>query len=325
MGCQQSTGLKGDASGGNRAVPPVPSDSWYAQPFGEVTPMIMNSYHFDNRGEVVFSDVLLPATKEQLDSHPIPKDVPNQVRFSLDSGNIFGMGYLFNTALYIEHHWRLRVAHTPVIPERFSRPFYNMLLGAKVFIDDQLVPDTGAFEDSLPGCTTTCRANEATTTWICLPLVFIGNLEHRLLKNMRLYRPMMMSFLSKAKDLTPGDHAVRVEIVYGCKAENNFCTEFISTGAFTLNVTESGKARAAALYDECSALHQVSPTTEKRYVPCPTPLNNKPIPTCATCSKPRDLTCTVCGANVCGSLQCVYTTVTGYPFGCRSHAAVVQK
>lgn len=286
--------------------------------------MIMNTFHFDNRGNVVFSDSILPSSKEQLDAHPRPSNVPAVTHYTLDSGNIFGMGYLFNSALYIEHHWRLRVSHTPEIEERFSRPFYNMLLGVRVLIDGNLVPDLNAFEDSLENCTTTIKANEATTTWICLPLVFIGNIEHRLLKNMRLYRPMMMNFLAVARGLSVGDHDVRVEVVYGCKAENNFCTEFISAGSFTLGVSEAGKTRAAKLYEDCVALHRSSPSTDKRYVPAPPPLNNKPTPICAVCSKPRDLACTVCGANVCGSLACVYTSVSGYPFGCRSHIAEVR-
>ena len=163
MGCQQSRLKGGDDS---RPLPPVPSKSWYAEPFSEVSPMIMNSFHFDNRGTVVFSDSILPSSKEQLEANPRIANAPQVTHYTLDSGNIFGMGYLFNTALYIEHHWRLRVSHTPEIEERFSRPFYNMLLGVRVLIDGALVPDLNAFEDSLSNCTTTIKANEATTTWI---------------------------------------------------------------------------------------------------------------------------------------------------------------
>eukprot|EP00388_Colpodella_angusta_P043570 GDKK01059965.1.p1 GENE.GDKK01059965.1~~GDKK01059965.1.p1 ORF type:complete len:285 (-),score=3.52 GDKK01059965.1:200-958(-) len=250
-----------------------------------------------------------------------PTNVELVDQFVLGVDTIYGMGYFHNTALLIEHRWRTRVAFEPKIPTRFDRPFYNMFLGIKISVDGHMVPDLCGFEGSLPGCTATIRAAEATTTWLCVPLVLSGDLDNRVLAKHHTYKSTMYNFLSYMSKQPTGPHRVRVDVVYGCHQENNFQTDFISTGSCVVIVMDDSKSLIAPIIQRLEIMKGEDGPNPASHIDNAGGLGSDTR--CPQCQMPKDLCCTVCGASVCGSPSCVRVPVNGYPFGCRSHKAVV--
>jgi hypothetical protein len=342
MGCQQSHVKGGDSNArphiNPEHLPAVHSDSWYALPFTEETPMELTSFHSKHKGDVCFSSQLIPSRAAEL-QQLLPNHEPLlQTVFTLGSDSIFGMGYLHNTALYIEHYWRTRVAHTFAGDSKYDRPFYNMLIGIKVFINDQLIPDQVSGPDSLLQCTATIRAHEATSTWLCVPVILCPlDVDCTALSVVEVYRGLCLSFCLAAQTLLPGDHTVRIEVVYGCRAEANFCTDFIARGVCKLRVNDESSNHLNQLVDRLAALIEASASGQGRQQQQPGSPSGSPATreretvildsasirpsACAFCSAPLKYVCTICGAHVCGSSSCVWSKFVGYPYGCQSHKA----
>lgn len=344
MGCQTTTAREGGGGASldgrphiNPAhLPAVPADSWYATPFTEDTPMELTGFHAKRKGEVVFATKQIPTRAiefAQLDTQNREPATSNTFQLGVDP--IYGMGYLHNTALYIEHYWRTRVNHSFAGDSKFDRPFYNMLLGVKVFINNELVPDQAPGPDSLLQCTATIRAHEATSTWLCLPIILFptgGTIENNpLLSVVEVYRGLCLSFSLAAQTLLPGNHTVRVEVVYGCRAEQNFCTDFIARGSFTLVVADGATDKLSRVVNELASMIQShaaisanSPTGLQRETVIPnralsaSAAASRP---CPFCSAPLRYVCTICSAHVCGSSSCVWSKFGGYPYGCQTHKA----
>lgn len=328
MGCKQSNIKGGDGLINPHHLPEVPPESWYAQSFMEPTEMVATPFHTANKGKVLFATTLIPTKLSDLQNQPDPGNPSNLAgEFQYGRDPIYGMSYLHSTALFIEHYWRTRVVHT-FNGAKFDRPGYNMLLGVKVFIDDALVPDQDSKPDSLLQCTTTLFANEATKLWICVPVVLFADLTDPMLSVMDLYRPLVHSFAKAVEGLAVGPHDVRVEVVYGCRAEANFCTDFIARGSFVMQVTEESLTAArtiSAQLEQIMAVHAATQVGAKgepvRETILLCPPERRPANPCAYCSAPLKYSCTVCGANVCGSTGCVWSKFLGYPHGCATHKA----
>lgn len=325
MGCKASQ-VKGDGSpvlesegADGVKLPDVPPGSWYAKPFEEPSRMEMSEFHSRNKGRSLFSTRLLPASRQQFDMNPSVVELCDQFVLGVDT--IYGMGYFHNTALLIEHRWRTRVSFEPKFPTRFDRPFYNMFLGLKIIVNGQLVPDLCAFEGSLPGCTATIRAAEATTTWLCVPIILCGDLNNRVLTKHHTYKSTMFNFLSYMSQQPPGSYKVRVDAVYGCHQENNFQTDFIATGSTNVVVMEDSKTLITPMIEKLSAMMKEDGPNPASHIDNAGGTGSETR--CPQCQMPKDLCCTVCGASVCGSPSCIRMPVNGYPFGCRSHKAVV--
>lgn len=311
MGCKQSD-LRDDGAIINPAnLPPVPTDCWYALPFTETSPMPQTDFHTANKGKVLFSPLCIPTRAAEINSLP-NKEPPLQFAFVVGEDNIYGMGYLHNTALFIEHHWRTRVEHNPP-RNKFERPFYDCLIGIQVYINDVLVPDCAPHNESLVQCTTTYRAPEAVTLWRAVPIVLIGDPSHFTLSQVHLYRGLSLSFLTAVETLNVGEHDVRVEVVYGCKSEANFCTQFIARGACTIIVTDESRAKVRQLRSVVDRLIDDNP---------PRVLKGPATEGCLYCRHPLQYTCTICAARICGTPNCVWSAYIGYPFGCTSHGTV---
>lgn len=342
MGCKQSN-IRGDNSFDGRLrhvnpdhLPAVPGDCWYAQRFTEESPMDMTEYHSQHKGRCVFSDSQIPTRSQQLEKLP-DKSPLTRTTFILGEDSVFGMGYLHNTALYIEHYWRTRVQHPFPGDSKFDRPFYNMLLGVRVFINDQLVPDQVPQADSLLQCTTTIHAHEATTTWLCVPFVLsvppTALQRTLLLTDVVLYRDLVLSFATAASTLHLGEHTVRTEVVYGCRAEGNFVTDFIARGTFSLIVDSESSSRCLDLVAQLTNLKAAEKRQQKEFengsVLKPKSAarlqqdlaEGKPH-VCAYCGAPLKYVCAICAASVCGSTACVWSKFVGYPWGCQTHRAV---
>lgn len=312
MGCKNSVVRENmQLIDNGQQLPEVPKNSWYAMPFTEHTAMEFTAFHKKNIGKVIFAKTVIPTRAQELDQMGGTLATELETTAVLGKDLIYGMGYLYQTALCIEHHWRTRVVHSP--PRgKFDRPFYDMLLGVKVFINDVLVPDQFPTNESLPQCTATLRANEATTTWLCVPVVLVGRLEDPVLRIIDLYRSLSASFAQAATTLQQGQHRVRVEIVYGCKSENNFCTDFIARGELKLIVNEQS---AALIKRYARSLVPLLQSRGKNIIPV------EPSVGCAYCGHQKRFRCAVCGALVCGSPQCVWSKFVGYPHGCSTHQA----
>lgn len=311
MGCKVST-VKGDGAPINPAhLPPVPEKSWYARKFVDFTPMPVTDFHVRHKGHTLFSRSKIPLRKTEIDALPAGPQLQSQ--FTLGVDTIYGMAYLHNTALFIEHHWRTRVQWN-MGAEKYDKPFYNTLLGVKVFINDVLVPDSFPFGESIPFCTSTIRAPDAVSMWVAVPIVLCGHPDDEVLKTISLYRGLMFSFLEAAITLQPGEHDVRVEVVYGCKAESNFCTEFISRGGLKVMVTNESRELLSGYLSVLSGMLEEHPRTT-------IPKMSLPHEPCVYCNTPKAYLCAICGAEICCSPQCVWSPVVGYPFGCKSHKA----
>lgn len=322
MGCKASQ-IKDDGAPIDSiasSLPPVPTNSWYARPFEEATKMSMSAFQAQHKGQSVFSTRLLPASKQQFDVNPNgPVQLSRQ--FVLGVDNIYGMGYFHNTALVIEHRWRTRVAFSPLIATRYERPFYNMYLGLKIFVNDVLVPDLCPFEGSLSGCTATIRAAEATTTWLCVPYILCGDPNNRVLSKHHVYKSTMYNFLSYMATQPVGSYEVRVDTVYGCAQENDFLTDFIATGSMQVTVLPESRGLIEPLIKVIKTMIDEDGPNPASHIDNAGGAGASVE--CPGCGYPKDVCCTVCGASVCGSPQCARAQVIGYPYGCRSHKAIV--
>lgn len=311
MGCKQSE-LREDGEPINpENKPQVPLQCWYALPFTEQSSMPFTTFHDRNKGHVLFSNRLIPTRRAELEAlGPQGPDTKN--RFILGAEPIYGIGYLHNSALHIEYTWRLRVAHNGSA-SKYDKPFLDMLLGVKVFLNNILIPDSAPHEESLPQCTATYKAHEGCTQWRAVPLA-IWPEENSIFMKGNVYLGLVFSVLQAFMTLEPGDHEMRIEVVYGCKSESNFCTDFISRGTATLTV--NGQTQRAAERLNAAVVSAMSrPAAPVTPIPNPTEL-------CAYCGAAKRYVCNTCYATICGSTKCVWSTVVGYPFGCTSHAAV---
>ena len=271
--------------------------------------MHVTDLHEQLKGNTMFASQVVPVKKLEIDNaRPTFRE-----KFTLGVDTIYGMGYLHNTALFIEHHWRTRVTHNPPTG-KFDRPFYDMLIGIKVSIDGRLVEDLLPRADSLPQCTTTLRSHECASVWICIPFVLVGDPEQHVLKDIDMYRELSLSFLRACAALTVGEHSVLVDIVYGCKKEARFCSEFISRGTFKLDVKPESRALVESQFRMIQTLRSAETTPA---VPC-----NPPKGACIFCGAPLKFYCTVCGATICGTAKCVWCKFSGYPHACSTHTVV---
>jgi hypothetical protein len=271
--------------------------------------MNVTDLHEQLKGNTMFSSAVIPVKRLDLDlAKPVFKE-----RFTLGVDKIYGMGYLHNTALFIEHHWRTRVTHNPPTG-KFDRPFYDMLVGVIVTIDGRLVDDLLPRPESIPQCTTTLRSHEAASVWIVIPFVLVGDPNDPILGVIDMYRELSLSFLRACAALSVGEHTVVVDIVFGCKKEARFCSEFISRGSFKLDVKNESRVLVEAQFRTLQGLiaAEISPV-----VVC-----NPPTGPCVFCGAPLRFYCTVCGANICGSPKCVWCKFSGYPHGCSTHTAI---
>lgn len=315
MGCKASSEIRADGRAVNPAhLPPVPLDSWYAMPFQEKSDMPVTEFHERHKGHTLFSTKRIPTRKTDLDD--LPGGAPAiKTNFQIGTEALYGMGYLHNTALFIEHAWRTRVPHGA--PGKFEKPFFDMLLGIKVFINNALVPDSFPHEESLPQCTSTYRAPEACALWRAVPMMFVPELRGPMMERCVLYHGLAFSFMEAAVSLPNGRHEMRVEVVYGCKRENDFCTDFISRGCCTVDLTDAGRSAMVGILSEVSARLQENP-------PRTVELLEPSAPLCVFCGAPLAHYCTTCSAKICRSARCVWARVIGYPHGCTSHPALTQ-
>ena len=323
MGCKQSQ-LRGDPASGvdtasetNSAIaedlknrPAVPPASWYGQPLQEVSSLPMTAFHHSRRGAVVFAPTFVPAAREELDSRPggQPDTLDHGTVVDLGQDHLYAMAYLYNTGLYTEHRWRLRVPHGN--RHRFERPFYDTLMTVKLIVNGCLVPDALPHRDSVNGCTATINAPEALARWKHVPLVLVPDTEHFTFSDMRLFDGMVASFAKYCSELHEGEYQLDVEVGYGCHSENDFQSGFIATGSVAFMLDRQARARLETL--STMALQRSKP----RYVPNARIIANS---VCATCNLPLKLKCTVCGAAVCGMSSCIFADRKGYPMACESH------
>ncbi|KPA85295.1 hypothetical protein ABB37_01632 [Leptomonas pyrrhocoris] len=414
---------------------PVPAQSWYGNPFTLSTNTPMSEFHRSMRGKVFFSPRAVPVVASELLS--LPGERPPQLTVcEIGKDLLYGVGYLYNTPLSVEHQWRGRVAHllrvrsnqapipnivrrraeavaasqqkqhqlqqqkgggtrevrpsekskTPASPspapqeggavvpidyahtmvyERgeaavYDRPCDDLLIGIKLYVNEELVEDHYPIVNALPQCTATLAVKEATQHWNCVPFVLMGYLNQLMLEPICIYHALSLNFVehllrvkipasaaparapkTAVKAPTPSDAkpvpkkksppsvelTLRVEVVYGCRAEAFYCTDFISRGACTLRMRESSK-RALKNYEEklraLVRLRLAAPQLIARSSRCDSP---PPLPprNCSVCGHPLQYQCTVCGADVCGMPMCVATTVVGYPRACTKHALPLNK
>ncbi|CCD11580.1 unnamed protein product, partial [Trypanosoma congolense IL3000] len=200
MGCQQSSvrmaprgpNVAG-AAGLSPLIPAVPSESWYAQELEEVSRMTFTQFHTMQRGNVVFSKTCVPVGSSELEG--LPNQAPPLAReVVIGKDALYGMAYLHDTALFMEHQWRLRVAHykstcsptfdakafgVPSTDEEkvrlwdlkktvYERPCCDTYVGVKVYVNGELVPDLFPTRTSLPQCTSTFESSEVFNNWRCI-------------------------------------------------------------------------------------------------------------------------------------------------------------
>lgn len=213
-------------------------------------------------------------------------------------------------------------------PTIYSRPFFDMLLGIKVYVDEELVPDHYPGLNSLPQCTTTLDTHDAVTNWVCVPIILMGFLNHMTLDVIDLYRTLSLSFVEHLLHLktpptpsenTPRSLNVRVEVVYGCRTEAYFCTDFIARGSCRLLLRASAKHGIKGYEESLRALIKARRSSEQVIH-----FGAGPHRSCPFCKLPYAYRCTVCGAELCSSVVCSQRPVTGYPRGCTAHKAQVN-
>lgn len=256
----------------------------------------------------------------------------------------------------------------------YQHPFFDMLLGIKVFVNDELVADHYPGMKSLPQCTTTIDATDAVNFWNCVPLVLMGYQNHVTLDTIDLYRTLSLNFVehllhmkfpsapattaataaheetsrsASAKQdsraskpsmpaVAPGtlvrEMRLRVEVVYGCRAEAFFCTDFIARGSCTLLMAETAKPALKSYEERLRALTMARRSSEQivRAPREPSPSSSSgggavtPPLTCQVCGNAMVFRCTVCGADFCGSLMCSRRPLPGgYPCSCSAHKAML--
>ncbi|PWV07573.1 hypothetical protein C3747_100g67 [Trypanosoma cruzi] len=356
--------------------PQVPSNSWYAREFTEVTRMSLTEFHMKKRGNVVFSNAYIPVGASELEKLP-GRAPPMPATLEIGRDLVYGMAYLHNTPLFTEHQWRLRVAHHAKwrqdegkkhegSEERrsicrrewaktiYDRPGIDTLVGIRVFVENKLVPDEYPTTRSIPNCTATIDASEAFNNWICIPIVLVGYLNNFLLGTITLYRFLSLNFagymlrqpinLSGVEAAAAGydgdgegaddcsdDHASRkfeiyVEVVYGCSSEFNFCTDYISKGSVEVIMTRRSKLALKTYKERLHKLIQGSLLSREQVVPMDRlemVAQQQSSRNCLFCGSPLRYTCTICGAQLCGTLMCVWRPFAGYPSGCSVHKAQV--
>ena len=327
MGCGESKSREGQLRPGGKRVskeeggdelPDVPEQSWYGLPFTDITPMPPNAFGSRYAGMVLFNNTHFPTAPREL--HRLPNNEPlvraEDELFVLGVDHVFGMAYLHDTALSVEHAWRLRVNHNVASTARYEKPFYDTLVGIQVFINGRLVPDQKPHELSLKGCTATLNTHDAVSVWRCIPIPLLPSPDHFTVATIHIYRGLAYSFAAAAASLRPGTHAVRVDVVYGCRKENDFATEFIARGELSLAVPAD--SREAVLRHVARMERLVNaPPPEHRLIPMG---DAGRCGVCPTCTQPAAMACTICGARVCGTVRCAWTIVEGYPFCCATHS-----
>ncbi|CAJ1990325.1 hypothetical protein conserved [Leishmania donovani] len=234
----------------------------------------------------------------------------------------------------------------------YDRPADDFLIGIKVFVSEELVEDHYPDVHALPQCTATITAKEAAQLWSCVPFVLIGYLNQALLDPISLFHTLSLSFVehllrvklpgrgpagpaeerAKATSTRPSSSAaapsqptkaallelpLRVEVVYGCRAEAFYCTDFISRGRCVLRMTEASKPSLKSYEEKLRALVKARHRAPQLI---PRPASGLPPPrACAGCGYPLQFRCSFCGAEVCGSSVCALSAVIGYPRACTRH------
>ncbi|KAG5499912.1 hypothetical protein GH5_04049 [Leishmania sp. Ghana 2012 LV757] len=235
----------------------------------------------------------------------------------------------------------------------FDRPADDLLIGIKVFVNEELVEDHYPDVHALPQCTATVTAREAAQFWNCVPFVLMGYLNQTLLDPISLFHTLSLNFVehllrvklpgrhstgsaegrteaplarppssvtapSRLTKAAPVELPLRVEVVYGCRAEAFYCTGFISRGCCVLRMTEASKPSLKSYEEKLRALVKAR---HKAPQLIPRPKIGLPSPrACVGCGHPLQYRCTVCGAEVCGTLACSSSAVVGYPRACTRHA-----
>ncbi|KEG15333.1 hypothetical protein DQ04_00101000 [Trypanosoma grayi] len=243
-----------------------------------------------------------------------------------------------------------------IVETIFDKPYHDTLIGIKVFVDDELVPDHYPTSRSLLNCTATIDASEAFSNWVCVPIVLIGFLNNFLLSNIALYRVLSLNFAeymlrqpiashgtdslgpeakknggeatdcSGESEQATRTFCVRIEVVYGCRSEMNFCTEYISRGSLQLVMTKQSKAALKSYEEKLRKLIQRSGFSRERVIPMDrlTLMSQQQgSRRCLFCKCPLEFTCTICGAQLCGTAMCVWQPFAGYPHGCSMHKAQI--
>jgi hypothetical protein len=318
MGCKQSQLRDGGDEKDELDRPKVPSECWYAKPLTELSLLPMTAFHEAQRGRVCFARRPVPTSRRELDRLPgsQPQVFPDAAVVDLSDGSatLFTMAYLYNTGLYTEHMWRMRVSHGA--ENRFMRPFYDTLITVKATIDGVPVPDAAPHSASVAGCTATLEAPDALARWKHVPLVFLPDPSHPTFTAIRLWDGLIRSFATACARLAPGEHALHVEIGYGCHNEDDFSSGYIALGDITIRADDATAPRMMQVLD---MLPREPPG---RYVDT---VGDDALVRCYKCNKLLKHVCTVCGASVCGVSDCVFTERTGYPLSCESHPAFVPE
>jgi hypothetical protein len=312
MGCQESK-IRGNGANGDQQLdrPEVPALCWYAQPFNEECTQTLTPFHSQMRGNVCFGLYRIPTSHADLGPSLQPHVLDGNGVVSLSSDDLYGMAYLYDTALFTEHLWRTRVPHGA--RNRFERPFYDTLMTVKMFIDDVLVPDSAPHSDSVIGVTSTIPAPDALARWKLVPLVFLPNPRDTMMGTVRIFDSMIASFATFCLELAPGTHRLMVEVSYGCRNEDNFCAGYIAQGSVTLLADVDTPSRMSRL------LSQVAQRIDRQGAPARY-VRADGGARCRKCHMVLAQRCTVCGAGVCSSTACIFEVrEDGYPLGCESH------
>ncbi|KAG5500499.1 hypothetical protein JKF63_03593 [Porcisia hertigi] len=235
----------------------------------------------------------------------------------------------------------------------YERPDDKLLIGIKVFVNEEMVENHYPDVHALPQCTATITAKEAAQSWSCVPFVLMGFLNQMLIDPISIFHTLSLNFVehllrvklhgcsntatseervrassTQSSSLAAANShrtkavslelPLRVEVVYGCRAEAFYCTEFISRGQCLLRMTEASKPSLKSYEEKLRALVKLRHTAPQ-LIPRPTS-GFSPPRACVGCGHLLQYRCTVCGAEVCGELTCAFSAVTGYPRPCRRHA-----
>lgn len=331
MGCQESKvrqeprmhpGAKSadDAPNDDENLPWAPANSWYCQPLEELSEFPVTDFHVSHFAQVVFARTCIPTAVDELALLPNHEPVLSTDVFDPGADNIFGMAYLYNTALFTEHRWRGRIAaDANQSQQRFQRPFYSTQLCVRLTINGIVVPDVMAHEDSVPTCTSTLSFSEAVAQWKAVPLPLLPPSSHFTLQAIGQYRGLVAAFAAACLKIDDGVVAtVQVELCYGCR-EEGYCSGPLAEGTFHIRGSAASHTRLNNLVNHCFQLRAEAEAHPLKHVAAS---QNQQPDRCAGCGIPQRYKCTTCGAAVCGSRACMWRPVQGYPCGCKSHHAV---